>query len=83
MPENNEGESGGFLERVAHLETAIANERVLLAKAKFKRKCLADQITYQRMLMAVERDISGQLTKLQKELHQLTRKDAWWYAISR
>ncbi len=74
MPETNEGDTGSLLERAAWLETAIANERVLLAKAKFKRKRLADQIAYQRILVALERDISGQLTKLQNELQELTHK---------
>lgn len=74
MPETNEGDTGSHLERAAWLETAIANERVLLAKAKFKRKRLADQIAYQRILVALERDISGQLTKLQNELQELTHK---------
>lgn len=74
MPETNEGDTGSLLERAAWLETAIANERVVLAKAKFKRKRLADQIAYQRMLVALERDISGQLTKLQNELQELTHK---------
>lgn len=74
MPENKKDNSGGFLEQVAELESAIANERVLLAKAKVKHKRLTTQVGYQRMLLAVERDMSRQLAKLQNELQALTHK---------
>ncbi|GAB4017561.1 hypothetical protein [Spirosoma koreense] len=74
LPENNADNPDEYLEQVNRLELAIANERVLLAKLKMKRRRLSNQEAYQRMLSAMEHDIARQLARLQNELEKLTHK---------
>lgn len=73
MSDDNKGK---LLDQIIQLEAAIANERVLLAKVKVKRKRLADQAGYQPLLQALEQDIAKQLSKLQSQLSTLTNKPA-------
>lgn len=64
MSDDTRDNASKLPEQMTPLETAIAHERVLLAKAKVKRKRLAGQAGYQQLLTALERDIARKLTKL-------------------
>lgn len=76
MSDDNRGNAGKLSKQTDPLETAVANERVLLAKLKVKRNRLAGQAGYQRLLTALERDVSRQLTKLQNQQNTVNRKSA-------
>ena len=76
MSDDKKNNASQLPDQIPPLEAAIANERVLLAKLKVKRKRLAGQLGYQQLLTALERDMTRQLTKLKNQRNTLDHKPA-------